>query len=363
MVNQVYDGNGNLVSFDVAPTVLSLNDYYPFGWGLTGMSFNSEEYRYGFNGKEKDTEWASGTIYDYGFRIYDPRMGKFLSVDPLAPSYPWYTPYQFAGNKPIVALDMDGLEEWYTTDYWKEAYATGTAKLETVTDEIVEEVKSKSVVLLNEGQAAFDETLSDVQEVTQEATEYVKTEVAEGVKIVEKFIAEHEFVFKGEINSSIGAQIAMRLEGDNNIGGRVNLGSVDIVTYEGELASDSENKSEFNYMLKDGKSVFKQQLDIDIAVVSVNTEYKEEFEQGTSPHAFFNEDANGTSKIKVVVNPPQIAPVGIAQEIVLDDDDHTEITGLSAGGALGLVIVVDFDIIFGIRKKENLEIAADNSTD
>ena len=116
-------------------------------------------------------------------------------------------------------------------------------------------------------------------------------------------------------------------------------------------------------MLKDGKSVFKQQLDIDIAVVSVNTEYKEEFEQGTSPHAFFNEDANGTSKIKVVVNPPQIAPVGIAQEIVLDDDDHTEITGLSAGGALGLVIVVDFDIIFGIRKKENLEIAADNSTD
>jgi hypothetical protein len=34
-----------------------------------------------------------------------------LSVDPLAPSYPWYTPYQFAGNKPIWAVDLDGLEE------------------------------------------------------------------------------------------------------------------------------------------------------------------------------------------------------------------------------------------------------------
>lgn len=33
-------------------------------------------------------------------RIYDPRVGKFLSVDPLAKQYPFYTPYQFAGNMP-----------------------------------------------------------------------------------------------------------------------------------------------------------------------------------------------------------------------------------------------------------------------
>lgn len=39
-------------------------------------------------------------------------MGRFLSVDPLTSSYPWYTPYQFAGNKPIAAIDIDGLEEW-----------------------------------------------------------------------------------------------------------------------------------------------------------------------------------------------------------------------------------------------------------
>ena len=34
-----------------------------------------------------------------------------MSVDPLTSSYPWYTPYQFAGNKPIWAVDLDGLEE------------------------------------------------------------------------------------------------------------------------------------------------------------------------------------------------------------------------------------------------------------
>lgn len=44
-------------------------------------------------------------------RIYDPRLGKFLSVDPLTKEYPWYTPYQFAGNKPIQFIDLDGLEE------------------------------------------------------------------------------------------------------------------------------------------------------------------------------------------------------------------------------------------------------------
>jgi hypothetical protein len=55
--------------------------------------------------------YGEGNVYDYGFRIYNPRLGKFLSVDPLTKSYPWYTPYQFAGNKPIVAIDLDGLEE------------------------------------------------------------------------------------------------------------------------------------------------------------------------------------------------------------------------------------------------------------
>lgn len=42
--------------------------------------------------------------------MYDPRIGKFLSVDPIAKSYPWYTPYQFAGNSPIQYIDLDGLE-------------------------------------------------------------------------------------------------------------------------------------------------------------------------------------------------------------------------------------------------------------
>jgi RHS repeat-associated protein len=89
---------------------------------LYGRSYNNAAYngtsgyRYGFNAKELDKsgEWGSLTQYDYGFRIYNPSIGKFLSVDPLTKEYPWYTPYQFAGNTPIQASDLDGLEPDYS---------------------------------------------------------------------------------------------------------------------------------------------------------------------------------------------------------------------------------------------------------
>ena len=48
--------------------------------------------------------------YDYGMRMYDPKVGKFLSVDPLTGKYPELTPYQFASNQPIWAIDLDGKE-------------------------------------------------------------------------------------------------------------------------------------------------------------------------------------------------------------------------------------------------------------
>ncbi|MDR7130079.1 RHS repeat-associated protein [Algoriphagus sp. 4150] len=91
--------------------VISRSDYYPFGLAMDGRT-ESSGYRYGFNGKEKDTPGmgGGGSTYDYGFRIYNPKIAKFLSVDPLSPDYPWYTPYQFAGNTPIAAIDLDGLE-------------------------------------------------------------------------------------------------------------------------------------------------------------------------------------------------------------------------------------------------------------
>ncbi|MEO6549320.1 MAG: LamG-like jellyroll fold domain-containing protein [Ferruginibacter sp.] len=91
----------------------------PISGKLNG-NVGSNGYRYGFNGKENDNEVkGEGNQQDYGLRIYDPRLGRFLSADPLTKSYPWYTPYSFAGNKPIKYIDLDGGEEkthWYDYD-------------------------------------------------------------------------------------------------------------------------------------------------------------------------------------------------------------------------------------------------------
>jgi RHS repeat-associated protein len=73
---------------------------------MPGRTFNSSSYRYGFNGKENDLE--TNNQQDYGMRIYDPRLGKFLSVDPLADQFPWQSGYAAFNNNPINLIDPDG---------------------------------------------------------------------------------------------------------------------------------------------------------------------------------------------------------------------------------------------------------------
>ncbi|RYZ32952.1 MAG: hypothetical protein EOP49_36685, partial [Sphingobacteriales bacterium] len=60
-------------------------------------SADGKGYRYGFNGKEYDNEvYGEANEQDYGMRIYDPRIGKFLSVDPLSEKFPWNSVYAYA---------------------------------------------------------------------------------------------------------------------------------------------------------------------------------------------------------------------------------------------------------------------------
>ena len=69
----------------------------------------SSGYRYGFNGKEKvDEIEGSGDIYDYGARMYDPRLGRWLACDPSSDKYPSHSPYTFVLNNPIFLVDPNG---------------------------------------------------------------------------------------------------------------------------------------------------------------------------------------------------------------------------------------------------------------
>ncbi|MBK8484758.1 MAG: RHS repeat-associated core domain-containing protein [Saprospiraceae bacterium] len=96
--------------------VMTAQDYLPYGMPIYDKLYKATStsyYKFAFNGKEKDDETKGAyNSYDYGYRMYDPRICRFLSVDPLTKQFPHYSPYQFAGNTPIQAIDMDGLEEW-----------------------------------------------------------------------------------------------------------------------------------------------------------------------------------------------------------------------------------------------------------
>jgi RHS repeat-associated protein len=60
---------------------------------------------------EKDDEFTgvTGSHLNFGARIYDSRVGRFLSIDPLIRDYPMLTPYQLARNNPILRLDPTGM--------------------------------------------------------------------------------------------------------------------------------------------------------------------------------------------------------------------------------------------------------------
>lgn len=93
------------------PDVLSYSDYYPFGSLVPNRHADSNTYRYGFQGQEMDNEIkGEGNSLNYTFRMHDPRVGRFFATDPLEIKYPFFSPYQFSANTPIMAVELEGLE-------------------------------------------------------------------------------------------------------------------------------------------------------------------------------------------------------------------------------------------------------------
>ena len=93
------------------PEVASAQDYYPFGMIMPGRNYRDSIFRFGFNNQEKDNEvYGIGNAINYKARMEDDRIARFFSPDSKFRTYPYYSTYQFAGNTPIQAIDLDGKE-------------------------------------------------------------------------------------------------------------------------------------------------------------------------------------------------------------------------------------------------------------
>src|SRR5690554_1744072 len=112
--------------------ILEENHYYPFGLRhevyVTGSKrqhgFGNDggggdiddvelinvlrtEYQYKYNGKEWQDELGLN-FYDYGARNYDPEIGRWMNVDPLAELYESQANYDYSGNNPVRFVDFNG---------------------------------------------------------------------------------------------------------------------------------------------------------------------------------------------------------------------------------------------------------------
>lgn len=99
-----YKGDNNL------PVIDKETNYYPFGLeygGYNGTYTQTESYRYGFQGqeKQKETGWSS-----FKWRNSIPELGRFFNVDPLSEEYNTWSVYAFSGNRVIDARELEGRE-------------------------------------------------------------------------------------------------------------------------------------------------------------------------------------------------------------------------------------------------------------
>lgn len=92
----------------VSAEVTLAADYYPYGMIMPQRKALFESfYPFGFTGKQKEINEA-GNSYDFGGRMYNGRLGRWMSIDPMHGMYPSVSPYNYAMNNPIALLDPDG---------------------------------------------------------------------------------------------------------------------------------------------------------------------------------------------------------------------------------------------------------------
>lgn len=133
---------------------------------MPGRSYQpATPYKYGFNGKEKDDEIkGGGNSYDFGDRIYDSRLGKWLSLDPLQAKFPMLSPYTFVANNPIFYIDPDGRDIGVSVTKNKDG---STTVVLTINAKMVNMSSNKTVGMMSSLISAIE---ADVYQVYKDIT-------------------------------------------------------------------------------------------------------------------------------------------------------------------------------------------------
>ncbi len=239
------------------------NDYYPFGMEMVGRLGSIEEYRYGFQGQEKDDEIfsSSGTIYTAEFWQYDCRIGRRWNIDPVVK--PHESSYSTFANNPVCFIDPLGNDTSFVNsngDYDKQAKKDFTTAYDNVNNRIFslnEEIKGYEKQLasgelnkrqtnkINKAKTKAENTLRKWNKLSKDFENIINSPV---VFIYSSDISGIKSGFEGETGSP---DDVLYTDTDGNIiGGRVSIfikgGRDELVIHEnrhGNQRLERENKS------------------------------------------------------------------------------------------------------------------------
>lgn len=111
-ISDIKNSDGSSIPANFTADISSVQNYYPFGSPMPGRTYNTTDYRFGFNGMEKDNELkGSGNSYFTDYRIMDPRVGRWLSLDPINREN--ISMYAMMSNNPILRIDPDGADDYF----------------------------------------------------------------------------------------------------------------------------------------------------------------------------------------------------------------------------------------------------------
>jgi len=155
--------------------VYAYDDYYPSGQLMDNRSMvTGADARYKYTGKERDAE----TNWDYfGARYYDARVGRWLSVDPLAQTNPNLSPFAYCAGNPLKFIDADGRNYGVTIDHEKKTVSISATYY--VTDDASREAAEEGAAEWNAYKGTY--TTGDGEEYSVSFALNV-VQVAEGIQ-------------------------------------------------------------------------------------------------------------------------------------------------------------------------------------
>ncbi len=194
----VYKVSSGTIHFN--PEISSASDYYPFGAPITGRSFSSTEYRFGFNTQEKTDEIAGpGNHNTATFWEYDTRLDRRWNIDPV--TKPWESLYAYLSDNPLLLNDPNGNDYVLTTKKNQDGKIT--------------HVKVSAKIYIN----GVGSSANRAKELTMSANETYKTKTVDGVEV--RFDVQYVYSpnkTTGDLNSVLGENLLIfykRAEPDN----------------------------------------------------------------------------------------------------------------------------------------------------